>query len=139
MPDVAQRQSSLELRVVRDVVERLSDDQVAALPSLSAACFRCIAESGLQDKSICLELGIDPGVLSRARSGQANFPPDKILELMELCGNEIPLRWLGLRRGYGMVRLKSALEAENEQLRAEYAALQRQLETITDFVRQVRA
>ena len=131
MRSIAEHQASLALRVIREPVERLSDAQVAELPTLTAACFKCIGESGLQDKSICIELDIDPGVFSRARTGQANFPPDKINELMDLCGNEIPLRWLALRRGYGMVKLKSALEAENEKLRAQVVEQQKELETIT--------
>lgn len=139
MQRVAEQQGSLNLRVVRPVVESLTDEQVAALPTLTAACFRCIDTSGLQDKVICLQLDIDAPVLSRARSGAANFPPDKIDDLMNLCGNEIPLRWQNLRRGYGMVRLKSAVEMENEKLRAELADQRKKLDTITEFMREVRA
>lgn len=139
MPAVAEHQGSLNLRVVRPIVEALTDDQVLALPSLTAACFRCIDTSGLQDKVICLQLDIDAPVLSRARSGAANFPPDKIDALMDLCGNEVPLRWQALRRGYGMVRLKSAVEMENERLRAQLAESQKKLETITEFMREVRS
>ncbi len=139
MPSIAERQGSLDLKVIREPVETLADSQVLALPSLTAACFKCIGESGLQDKSICYELDIEQAVLSRARTGLANFPPDKIENLMLLCGNEIPLRWLALRRGKGLVRLKSAVELENEQLKAALAERDSKLETITEFMRQVRS
>jgi len=135
MPSVAAQQEKLALRVVREVRETLADEQLELIPSLSKACFRCIDESGLQDKSICYELEIDPGVLSRARTGQANFPPDKIDALMDLCGNEIPLRWQALKRHYGLVKLKGKLEAELEIERQKNAELELKLRHIEEFMR----
>lgn len=128
-------QGSLSLRVVREVRETLSDDQISAIPSLSRACFRCIDESGLQDKTIGLELEIEQGVLSRARTDQANFPPNKIDALMDLCGNEIPLRWQALKRGYGLVRLKGHLEAELEAANQRNAELELKVRHYEEFLR----
>jgi hypothetical protein len=113
----------------------MNDEQIAQIPSLSAACFKCIDESGLQDKSICIELGIDPGVLSRAKTGQANFPPDKIDALMDITGNEIPLRWQAFKRGYGLVKLKSRLEAELDYERQRSAELEMKLQHFEEFMR----
>lgn len=135
MPSIAAPQQPLQLRVVREVKETLTDEQVKAITTLTKACFKCIEESGLQDKSICIELDIDPGVLSRARSGQANFPPDKIDTLMDLCGNEIPLRWQNLKRGYGMVKLKSRLEAELDRERQHSANLELKVRHFEEFLK----
>lgn len=135
MPSIAAPQQPLQLRVVREVKETLSDEQVVQISSLTRACFKCIEESGLQDKSICLELDIDAGVLSRARSGQAHFPPDKIDVLMDLCGNEIPLRWQSLKRGYGLVKLKSRLEAELEAERQRGDELEKKLQHFHEFLK----
>lgn len=135
MPSIAAPQQPLQLRVVREVKETLSDEQVIQIPSLTRACFKCIEESGLQDKSICIELDIDPGVLSRARTGQAHFPPDKIDVLMDLCGNEIPLRWQLLKRGYGMVKLKSRLEAELDAERQRTANLEMKIRHFEEFLK----
>lgn len=38
-----------------------------------------------------------------------------------------------------LVRLKSAVEMENEKLRAELADQRKKLDTITEFMREVRA
>jgi len=135
MPSIAAPQQPLQLRVVREVKETLSDEQVGQIPSLTRACFKCVEEGGLQDKSICIELGIDPGVLSRARSGQAHFPPDKIDALMDLCGNEIPLRWQTLKRGYGLVKLKSRLEEELDAERQHTASLEMKIRHFEEFLK----
>lgn len=119
-------------------METVSDDIIAALPSMTAAINKCVEVAGFQPKTICIELEIDPGHFTRMQSGQAHFPQDKIAPLMDLCGNEIPLRWLALSRGKGLVILKSALELENEQLRAALESQQQKLETITEFMRQVK-
>ena len=138
MPSVAEPQQALHLRVVREVRESLSDEQVLQIPTLTRACFKCIEEGGLQDKSVCIELNIDSGVLSRARSSQAHFPPDKIPALMDLCGNEIPLRWLNLTRGYGMVKLKSRLEAELEEKDRKLAEAELKIRHFEEFMRAAR-
>jgi len=57
---------------------------------------------------------------------------------MEVCGNEIPLRWLALSRGYGLFRLKSEVELENERLKAELSAQEAKLATIMEFMQKVK-
>jgi hypothetical protein len=93
----------------------------------------CAELAPVDDKVICLELKIDAGQWSRIKSGQAHFPDEKLTMLMDVCGNEVPLRWLALNRGYGLVRLKSALEAELESARQEIANLNVKLEHFEEF------
>lgn len=81
----------------------------------------CMNTSGLEDKEIYMALDIDPGHFSNIRKGKpgANFPPNKLNDLMNLCGNEIPLTWMAHSRGKGLV----VLESESQrQLRIEREA-----------------
>jgi hypothetical protein len=45
---------------------------------------------------------------------------------------------LAFSRGYGLVRLRSSLELENERLRSELSAQQEKLATITEFMKTVK-
>lgn len=116
MTGLDQQQLPLSRRaVVTDIPEAL----IARQPSMSAAIALCIQASGLQESEVCLTLEIDPGHWTRIKKGDAHFPPNKLNPLMDLCGNEIPLRWLARSRGYGLVLLKS--EAERQRDEAESA------------------
>lgn len=107
---------------------------IVAQPSLLAAINLCITASGLEDKEIYLELGIDAGHFTNLRKGKGHFPTEKLNDLMDLCGNEAPLIWLANSRGQGLVQLKSEterlLEAERERREAaelELAILRKNL------------
>lgn len=67
------------------IIERKKD--------LLAAVNLCMDVSGLDDKEIYMALGIDAGHFSNIRKGKSgcNFPINKLNELMDLCGNDIPL------------------------------------------------
>jgi len=67
----------------------------------------CIEVSGLEDKEIRIELGIDAAQWSRIRKGDAHFPPNKLQSLMTVCGNEIPLIWLAHAQGYELRQLET--------------------------------
>lgn len=137
--DVSQPQPGLSLRVIRKAKRDVSDEVVAGRATMLDAVRLCIELAPVADNVICEELGIDAGQWSRIKSGSAHFPTNKYLELMEACGNEVPLRWLAYQRGYGLVRLKSEVEIENERLKAELQEERRKNETITEFMRQVKA
>lgn len=103
----------LDLRVNRPV--RPCDlGEVALLPTLGAACRYAADQCALQDKSICIETGIDPGVWSRIKSGDANPGGEVLLRLMALTGCEAPLLWLLLRRNYDPTSLRQT-ESELER------------------------
>jgi hypothetical protein len=121
------------LSVVRRAEVDVADDIIRRLPSMRGAIKLCAELAPVDDKVICLELKIDAGQWSRIKSGQAHFPDEKLTMLMDVCGNEVPLRWLALNRGYGLVRLKSALEAELESARQEIANLNVKLEHFEEF------
>ena len=122
--------------------EEIPDDVLARCDSLKSALKMCIGISGMQVKEVAFNLGLDDKHLTRMLSenpnDQRHFPPDLIDKLQDCCGNEIPLRWQALRRGYGLHRLKSALEKENELLQKQLAEQQMKLSTIQEFLKGVR-
>lgn len=86
-----------------------------------------LKKSGRSAKVVALELQerghkIDEATLSLALSEnpsqKKNFPPEAIDDFIAVT-NSIPLRYMALRQGYGLVRLKSELEMENEKLKAQ--------------------
>lgn len=120
-------QKMLDLRVVRQSdAPDVSDAVIKTKNCLTDAVFFSIEVAGLQPKAVCIDLLIDGATLSKIKSGTRHFPPDKIEPLMDITGNEIPLRWLALKRGYGLVRLQSEVERENALLLEHIADLQRE-------------
>jgi len=82
----------------------------------------CIEISGLDDKEIYLELGIDAAQWSRIRKGDAHFPPNKLQSLMTVCRNEIPLTWLARSYGYALVEIETETQRQlriSEEKRAK--------------------
>ena len=103
----------------RAVVTDIPLSLVIAQTCMSSAIALCIQAAGLQESEVSLSLGIDAGHWTRIKKGDAHFPLNKLNDLMNLCGNEVPLTWLANSRGYGLVLLKS--EAERQRDEAEHA------------------
>ena len=97
----------------------VSADVIAAQADMGAAITLAIQVSGKQDKAVALDLDIDAGQWSRIKGGTAHFPHNKLNALCDALGNEVPLLWWAGSRGYELKRRLSAVEAENEKLRAE--------------------
>ena len=95
--------------------------------TLLGAINLCIDLSGLEAKEVCIPLNIDPGHFANLRKGVGHFPPDKINDLMDLCGNEVPLVWQNTKRGYGMVLLKSEAERRAEEAESRAAEAEKKL------------
>ncbi|WP_020408953.1 hypothetical protein [Hahella ganghwensis] len=127
-------QGRLPLVVRPQIIEAVGDDVIDRLPDMQSALVLAITASGLQEKQIHLELKIAAAQWTRIKSGQAHFPQNLLCEFMDIVGNEIPLRWLAMHRGYGLVRLRTEVEAENETLRAQNAALQEKLAHFEEFL-----
>ena len=117
-------QGALLLTRARPMVE-VPLESILARKSLLGAINLCIDLSGLDEKEIYIPLGIDAGHWSNLRKGKGHFPPDRINDLMDLYGNEVPLIWQAYRRGYGLVVLKT--EAERRAEAAEARAAQAEL------------
>jgi len=94
---------------------------LASCDSLLAAIHLCIHLSRLPHYAIAERLGIDKGHWTRMMQGQAHFPTNKLIDLMNLCGNYAPMQWLALATGFELYENpKAKREAE---LMAELALL----------------
>lgn len=116
-------------------------EQVRACHDEVAAIDMACRVSGLQDKQIAADLGIDEGNWSKLRRGQRGFMPGDRLRFMVVVGNQILREWEEESLGYDSTTLRihrSELEEQLEAERARNAELQRQLEVITNFVRSTR-
>ena len=81
-----------------------------------AALNLCMNLSNLSDEAIRDALGIDKGHFSRLRKGRGNFPANRRLKLMALCGNRAPVQFEALHLNCDLVeKSKDALIRELEQ------------------------
>lgn len=78
-----------------------------------------IRQSGLTDKHIYLELGIDSGQWSRITKGYSQFPLEKLRHFTRICGNDIFLRWLAKDCGFNLRPINLEEEYEKALARAE--------------------
>ena len=117
---------ALNLRVRRPL-RAIPEADLRKLTSEAAAVRYACENSGLQDKSIAIEIGVDAAVLSKAKAGQARLGDDALDALMDATGIEAPLyAWL-LRRGYeprSLRRIETDVERENRELRERVAAME---------------
>lgn len=132
---------SLDLRVVGDPV-RVDLAEIQRQTTWASALSLCANKSGLQDKVIAADIGVDNAVWSRFKSGQNSPSGEQLDKLMSRCGNEAPLFWLLLRRGYdprSLRRIESDVERENRELRERLLQIEREREierrTIRDLMR----
>lgn len=109
-------------------------DIVTRQPSLSKAIALCIQFSGLLDKEILLALDIDAGHWSRIVKGDANFPTNRLGDLMDICGNDAPLMWLAHARGYGLVVLRTESERRAEEAERRLAEEREKVRWLTDLL-----
>lgn len=104
--------------IVKREVKPVPDVDWAGISNEAAAVKYAIDRSGLQDKSIAIECGIDSALLSRAKAGQVRLNDDALDALMDCTGCEAPLIAHLLRRGYDPRSLRK-LETETERLLRE--------------------
>lgn len=87
---------------------------VARQQSWSAVVAYCASKSGLQDKVIAADVGVQDAVWSRVKTGQNSLSGEQLVQLMERCGNAAPLYWLLLQMGMDPASLRP-LESESER------------------------
>lgn len=131
----------LDLRIARPLTP-VSNDAVAAIGSWAKAMAAAVSASKLKDKSLALEIDVDPAHFSKMVSGQLGVMPDKLFRFMDACGSELPLMWLLYQRGYDICALRqreTRLQAELRAANERAASAEARLATITAFVREARA
>ena len=111
----------------------VSDEVITKCHSYKEALKLCKQVSGLTDDQLCQELDIDPAQWSRIWSSKANFPDDKTIQFMTLCGNLVPIRWEAMQFGHGIHRLKSDLEMQVEERDRKIAELESEIQSVARF------
>lgn len=122
--------TDLNLRVRRDYKD-IPDGDFAKLNSEAAAIRYAIDNSRLQDKAVAIEIGTDPGTLSKAKSGQARLSEECLDALADATGYDAVLYAHCIRRGYdprSLRRFESDVERENRELRERMAAMEAERE-----------
>ncbi len=121
MSNYSQRQIPC-MTVLRQTVE-VQPAFIQACRSELEALNLCMNLSGLSDETIRDALGIDKGHFSRIRKGRGNFPPNKRVALMELCGNRAPVQYEAMRLNCEVVDLSK--DAQIRALEQQLASLRR--------------
>lgn len=114
--------------------DSIATEDILRRDTMTKAIIFSFDVAGLPDNTVCAELEIDAATYSKIKSGTRHFPPDKLIQAMELAGNDIPLRWLAHKRGFGLVRLQSEIERENEDLKRQLAEQSKKFEHFTEFL-----
>lgn len=108
-------------------------------PDLLQAINLCITAAGKCPKQAYMELEIDKSHWSRIQSGQVHFPADKLDQLMDAMGNDIPLQWLAHRRGKGLHLLESEQQRIMRVKDEENAKLRQENELMRDLLQGKKA
>lgn len=121
MSNYSQRELPMLAEVRR--VAGVPAEFVRACSSELEALNLCMNLSHLSDETIRDALGIDKGHFSRIRKGRGNFPPNKRIALMELCGNRAPVQYEAMRLGCEVVDLSK--DVQIRELEQQIAQLRR--------------
>lgn len=82
----------------------------------------CMNLAHLSDETIRDHLVIDKGHFSRIRKGRGNFPPNKRVALMQLCGNLAPVQYEAWKVGRDLVERSKDIQIR--ELREKLALLE---------------
>lgn len=126
-----QQEDELGLRVIRRPLRKFEQSDWAAWTSEAKVIADTLKHSGLQDKTVALEIGIDNAVLSKAQTGQARLSEAHMDALMDACASEAWLQYWLLKRGYdprSLRRIETDLERENRLLREKLEQVEQERE-----------
>ena len=89
----------------------------------------------LTEGEVAGALGINKGQWSRIMSGAGHFPTESVHRFNKVVGNTILTRYDAYQEGYELRPLKSKLERQLEDERAENAELHAKLEHFQEFMK----
>jgi hypothetical protein len=132
--------TSLDLRVKRPL-KNITEAEWPLWTSEAKVIADTLKNSGLQDKTVAIEIGLDAAILSKAQSGQARLSEQHMDALMDACGSEAWLHYWLVKRGYDprvLRRMETDLEKENRLLREQLATVSREREVELRLIRDLR-
>lgn len=74
----------------------------------------CIKAAGFEPKEVTDKLKMDKAQWSRWESGQEGVIWPKLTSVMDFCGNDAPVLWMNLARGYDLSSMRKQ-ESETER------------------------
>lgn len=113
-------QPSLPMRLSAGDVNRA---EVMALPSFERVMEYTLARGPwTNDKDAARKLGIDAGLFSRRRNGQAPWTMDDVARVIAATQCLAPLVWMAGQVGHGLVMLETEAERQVRELRDQLDA-----------------
>lgn len=131
---------SLDLRVKRPL-KTITETEWPLWTSEAKVIADTLKNSGLQDKTVAIEISLDAAILSKAQTGQARLSEQHMDALMDACGSEAWLHYWLVKRGYDprvLRRMETDLETENRLLREQLATVAREREVELRLMRDLR-
>jgi hypothetical protein len=115
--------------------------------TLGGAIGLCVKAAGLEPKEAMDALRVDGKPLDKAQwsrweSGGEGVVWPKLTALMDFCGNDAPLLWMNMARGYDLSsirRRETELERELRLAQEEVAQLRHDKRVLTEALRGVSA
>jgi hypothetical protein len=102
----------------------VTHEEIAREQSLGGAIDLCMKVAGMVPKQLQDTCNFDKGQYSRWIDGQEGIKWDRLVNLMDACGNHAPVLWMLHRLGYDLTSLRrreSEMEREVRLLREELA------------------
>jgi hypothetical protein len=116
-------------------------DLVGRQPDFTSALRLCQSIGGIDDKVVAgphsRAIVTNAATWSRitGKAKQHHFPQDKLNDFMDLCGNEAPLFWLALSRGYVLVPMESETQRLLRIEREKNVETEKKLQFAMDLLR----
>jgi hypothetical protein len=120
----------------------ISPQEVLREKTLGGAISLCVKAAGLAPKEVQDAIKVDKSQFSRWESGGEGIVWPKFSALMDACGNDAPLLWMLVQRGYDLGSLhkrENEMEKELRIAREEIAALKVAREIERQLFRDLRA
>jgi hypothetical protein len=121
---------------------QITVQEIAREKSLGGAIALCTRAAGLEPKQIQERLKLDKAQWSRWESGQEGIVWPKFVAVMDECGNDAPLLWMNMARGYDLSsirRVETELERKLREANEKIAQMQHDHEVELNVVRRLRA
>ena len=131
-------QAELDLRRSPQAVS-IPVEMVRSKCSSGAAFTLACDASGLDDKEIYLELGVDSATFSRIKSGKNGLHGDLLAKFCRIVGNSIYAEWLAFQIGCGLVVIKTEAERRAEEAERRAAEAEQKLAWAMEVISKTKA
>lgn len=112
--------------------------EIAREKTLGGAIGLCVKAAGLEPKEVMSDMKMDKAQWSRWESGAEGVIWPKFEAVMDFCGNDAPLLWMNMARGYDLSsirRRETELERDLRVAQEHIARLQQDKRVLTEALR----